>query len=252
MGRVRRAQAAPAAEGSVTVGTPDSFYRQRYALCGWARRAVILAALIDCTAFTSESGAQVPEFCGLNLRLSPALQKICDDAGLLPTPAQRAASPWSGCSFEQAAKMAGRAPFNDPCLVHWRSIEVRQHPERAADLECMGIKAYEDPQPPGHPVPLAECERRHLELQQRMGITVLPLSDEIKEGYRKTWGTPTAAAPSQRPTPSRYCIGFSAEACARIQAIVEAKVRPKFCAPGFPFNKSLTDEQLRACYVRND
>ena len=84
MGRVRRAQAAPAAEGSVTVGTPDSFYRQRYALCGWARRAVILAALIDCTAFTSESGAQVPEFCGLNLRLSPALQKICDDAGLLP------------------------------------------------------------------------------------------------------------------------------------------------------------------------
>ena len=77
---------------------------------------------------------------------------------------------------------------NDGCVVYWRSLEVRQHPERSFYLECSGLKAYPDPQPAGHPISLAECDRRLRERQARMGVPVTGMSDEEKATYRATWG----------------------------------------------------------------
>jgi hypothetical protein len=107
-------------------------------------------------------------------------------SGALLTPA---ANSQTGCTQERAAELARPGNSgNDPCLVHWRAIEVRKHPERATLLECNGLKAYEDPQPPGHPVPLAECDRIIREDQQRMGLPANGMGDELKAGYRSTWG----------------------------------------------------------------
>jgi hypothetical protein len=77
---------------------------------------------------------------------------------------------------------------NDACVVYWRSLEVRQHPERSTYLECNGLKAYPDPQPTGHPVSLTECDRKLRERQVRMGVPVTGMSDEEKATYRATWG----------------------------------------------------------------
>ena len=62
------------------------------------------------------------------------------------------------------------------------------------------------------------------------------------------------ATPKQpKDTPEHYCAGFSRDACARIQAGVEAKAKPPFCKPGFGLAASgLTPEQLRICYARAD
>jgi hypothetical protein len=96
------------------------------------------------------------------------------------------------CSHQQAAEIIGAQhdlqAANDPCVVYWRSIGVRQHPERAFYLECNGLKAYGDPQPRGHPVALAECDRKLRERQQRMGVPVTGMTDEEKATYRATWG----------------------------------------------------------------
>ena len=58
------------------------------------------------------------------------------------------------CSHEQAAEIVRvqhtLQASNDACVVYWRSMEVRQHPERSFYLECHGLKAYPDPQPSGH------------------------------------------------------------------------------------------------------
>jgi len=95
----------------------------------------------------------------------------------------------SECTYEHAAKMAGPgSDVNDPCIVHWRSIEVQKHPERARLLECMGFKAYEDPQPSGHPATLSECDRDVRADQQRLGLPVTGLSDDQRNGYYRTWG----------------------------------------------------------------
>jgi hypothetical protein len=77
---------------------------------------------------------------------------------------------------------------NDPCVVYWRSLEVRRHPERAPYLECNGLKAYPDPQPKGHPISLAECDRKLRERQARMAVPVTGMSEEDKAKYRATWG----------------------------------------------------------------
>jgi hypothetical protein len=100
-------------------------------------------------------------------------------------------SSWRGCTQQEAAVRLPAITLqaaNDPCLVHWRSIEVQKHPERAMELECMGLKAYEDPQPPGHPMPLTECDRITREDQQRLDLPVRGLSEERKALYRTTWG----------------------------------------------------------------
>jgi len=77
---------------------------------------------------------------------------------------------------------------NDPCVVYWRSFDVRQHPERAFYLECNGLKAYPDPQPAGHPVSLAECDRKLRERQAQMGVPVSGMTDQEKTTYHATWG----------------------------------------------------------------
>jgi hypothetical protein len=96
------------------------------------------------------------------------------------------------CSREQAAEIVRVQPAwqasNDACVIYWRSLEVRQHPERAFYLECNGLKAYPDPQPRGHPIPLAECDRKLRERQARMGVPVNGMTDEQKATYRGTWG----------------------------------------------------------------
>src|SRR5690348_7528232 len=57
-----------------------------------------------------------------------------------------------GCSHQQAAEIIGDTlqAANDPCVIYWRSLELRQRPERASYLECNGLKAYPDPQRPSH------------------------------------------------------------------------------------------------------
>ena len=80
------------------------------------------------------------------------------------------------------------AGSNDPCVVYWRSMHVREHPERSFELECNGLKAYPDPQPPGHPVSIAECDSKYRDDQARMGIPIRGMTDEQKSVYRLTWG----------------------------------------------------------------
>lgn len=54
------------------------------------------------------------------------------------------------------------------------------------------------------------------------------------------------------PRSQDYCQGFSADACSRIQAGVEAGAKPSFCVPGFGIvGSGLTPEQLRICYARS-
>jgi len=116
-------------------------------------------------------------------------------AGSIPqAPAAIAQAPMSQqvCSQQLAAEIV-RAQrtlqaSNDPCVVYWRSFDVRQHPERAFYLECDGLKAYPDPQQPGHPVSLAECDRKLRERQAQMGVPVGGMTDEQKATYRATWG----------------------------------------------------------------
>jgi len=107
-------------------------------------------------------------------------------------PAAQAPTSPVACSREQAAEIVRVQPAwqasNDPCVIYWRSLEVRQHPERAFYLECNGLKAYPDPQPRGHPIPLAECDRRLRERQARMGVLVNGMTNEQKATYRATWG----------------------------------------------------------------
>jgi hypothetical protein len=61
----------------------------------------------------------------------------------------------------------------------------------------------------------------------------------------------SSAAQERRPTPAEYCVGFPAEACARIKAMVDAaKQPPTFCtfSYGQP-ERGLTREQVRVCDV---
>ncbi len=112
--------------------------------------------------------------------------------GQAPAPVAQALMSQLACSHEQAAEIVRvqhtLQASNDACVVYWRSLEVRQHPERALYLECNGLKAYPDPQPPGHPTSLADCDRKLRERQARMGVPVTGMRDEEKATYRATWG----------------------------------------------------------------
>ncbi len=117
----------------------------------------------------------------------------CKTTTTAPVASTQSAPPSSlqGCTQERAAEIAGMRTLqsgNDPCLVHWRAIEVQKHPERAAFLECSGLKAYENPQPPGHPISLEECDRIARDDAKRYGLSPKGLSDEQKASYRATWG----------------------------------------------------------------
>ena len=52
----------------------------------------------------------------------------------------------------------------------------------------MGIKVFEDPQPLGHPMPFAECDKRTREDQVRLGLPPAGMGDNIRADYRRTWG----------------------------------------------------------------
>jgi hypothetical protein len=61
---------------------------------------------------------------------------------------------------------------------------------------------------------------------------------------------PPNDAPRPEPQRTDYCKDFSQEACARIRKVVETKVTPSYCKPGFAVAPtSLSNEQLRICYV---
>ena len=67
---------------------------------------------------------------------------------------------------------------------------------------------------------------------------------------------PVSLAPAlQQPLAPPYCVGFAADACGRIKAVVEATARPSYCVPGFGRTDSdihLNDEELRICYAMPD
>lgn len=47
-----------------------------------------------------------------------------------------------------------------------------------------------------------------------------------------------------------YCVDFQSDACTRIKTIVDSKVRPDYCVPGYALKDSgLTQEQRRVCYA---
>jgi len=57
----------------------------------------------------------------------------------------------------------------------------------------------------------------------------------------------------RHPRPEDYCQGFTSDACGRIQAGVDAPIKPPYCKPGSGLvGSGLTDEQLRICYARPD
>jgi hypothetical protein len=95
---------------------------------------------------------------------------------------------------QQAACDVG-ADANTAACVQARSADVKQHPERAILLECAGLKAYEDPQPSGHPVALAECDRLQRQIQQEKGLPVTGLSSDQIDAYTKTWESGKEAIP---------------------------------------------------------
>lgn len=94
-----------------------------------------------------------------------------------PAPAAQAPMSQQACTQEVAAEIVRTQhtsqASNDPCVVYWRSFEVRQHPERAFYLECNGLKAYPDPQPASHPVSLAECDRNSENARHRWMLQLL-------------------------------------------------------------------------------
>ena len=69
-------------------------------------------------------------------------------------------------------------------------------------------------------------------------------------GARDTRGEEPLNATSPEPKWTDYCKDFSEVACARIRKVVEAKITPSYCKPGFGIvPTSLSHEQLRICYV---
>lgn len=122
----------------------------------------------------------------------PDAPQSTGSVGQAPPARAQAPTPPLPCTHEQAAEIVRvqhtLQASNDACVVYWRSMEVRLHPERSFYLECNGLKAYPDPQPAGHPVSLAECDRRLRERQARMGVSVTGMSEEERATYRATWG----------------------------------------------------------------
>lgn len=62
-----------------------------------------------------------------------------------------------------------------------------------------------------------------------------------------------ATYPAKADPMPDYCVGFSPDACSRIKAVIESKVRPDYCVPGFARTDSglnLSPEQLRICHAQ--
>lgn len=155
------------------------------------RRAIVLAGLIAITVASCNRAQSVAPSAALPESVSDSARVTAEDpavTGSVPAEPNRQVA----CTQQVAAEIV-RAQHtvqasNDACVVYWRSLEVRQHPERALYLECNGLKAYPDPQPAGHPISLAECDRKLRERQARMAVPVTGMSEQDKATYRATWG----------------------------------------------------------------
>jgi hypothetical protein len=149
-------------------------------------RSSVVAALIAAILAACSYSQPVP----LDSSPPPELRDDPPSTGSVGSAPQQAGQ--VGCSREAAAQVVRvehtLQASNDPCVVFWRSIEVRQHPERAVYLECNGLKAYPDPQPPGHPISLADCDHQLRGRQARMGVAVTGMTETEKATYRATWG----------------------------------------------------------------
>jgi hypothetical protein len=128
---------------------------------------------------------QVVSRVSASLRAGSLINRQTSDAA--PTPAiVTTQTPSSGDDLGDVCPRATMA--NDPCLVHSRSLHMKTHPQDAWNAECMGLKVFEDPQPSGHPMPLAECDRRTRLDQSALGLAPTGMSEEQKHAYRRIWG----------------------------------------------------------------
>jgi hypothetical protein len=154
------------------------------------RGAIVLVGLITITVASCNRAQSVMQ-SAVPPENASELPVTADDpattGSIVPTPDQTVA-----CTQQVAGQIVQvqhtLQASNEPCVVYWRSLEVQRHPERAPYLECNGLKAYPDPQPAGHPISLAECDRKLRERQARMGVPVTGMSEEDKAKYRATWG----------------------------------------------------------------
>jgi len=155
------------------------------------RGVVAIAGLIGMTMASCNRAPPVALNAPLSETASDSALATPDDSPATGSVAQ-GTNPQLACTQQLAAEIVRvqhtLQASNDGCVVYWRSLEVRQHPERSFYLECNGLKAYPDPQPPGHPISLADCDRKLRERQARMGVPVTGMSDEEKATYRATWG----------------------------------------------------------------
>src|SRR5262249_33541293 len=123
---------------------------------------------------------------------SPSGDDPAVTGSIMPAQPPEAAVPQGTCSRKVGAEIVRGdqtlQASNASCVVYLRSLEVRQNPERAHYLGLGGLKAYPDPQPRGHPVSLADCDRSLRERQARMAVPVLGMTEEQKTTYRATWG----------------------------------------------------------------
>jgi hypothetical protein len=76
----------------------------------------------------------------------------------------------------------GPAASGDACVTYWL-FTAKWLTRETFEKGCNGVKSYPDPQPPGIPPTLAECER-DLPLTQHG-----PMTDAQKAAYRATWKT---------------------------------------------------------------
>ncbi len=101
--------------------------------------------------------------------------------------APRAASwpspPYPTCTFTLAQQMTstkGAAAYGDLCVMYWL-FTAKWLTRESFQKACNGIKPYPDPQPPGIPATLADCERDLALMQDG------PMTAAQKQAYRATW-----------------------------------------------------------------
>lgn len=155
------------------------------------RGAIVLAGLIAVTVGSCNRAQSVAPSAALPESVPDSARATPDDppaTGSVPAAPNRQVACTQQLAGEIVRAQQTLQASNEPCVVYWRSLEVRQHPERALYLECNGLKAYPDPQPAGHPISLAECDRKLRERQARMAVPVTGMSEEDKAKYRATWG----------------------------------------------------------------
>ena len=93
--------------------------------------------------------------------------------------------PYPTCTFtlaQQTTSAKGPGAYGDACVMYWLFTAdwlTRESFEKA----CNGIKPYPDPQPPGIPATLAECEHDIPVIHQ------VPMTEAQKNAYRATWKT---------------------------------------------------------------